>query len=289
VVVSELEYRDSVEARLGRELYQWLMPDHLVSKRFVIGTEETIMGFTKDMFDAFYEDYYVPRRATLIAVGDFSASDIVSLIEDHFGTVKDSGDSGDVGYGTLPVGLGLRTNVFVDNQLTSDQLGMVTLREYDFIPDTEEQRIEGMLLSIANSILSKRLEDISLEPNSTILSGYTSNSHFYDSVASSQVVMYPKMGLWPAAVSILEQEIRRGIEYGFTAFEVERAKADTLVLYEQSVLEKGSRQSGYLADTLNAAVSHEESEFEQCIAGSCASRGAHCDAFVYTCLDSVIR
>jgi hypothetical protein len=41
------------------------------------------------------------------------------------------------------------------------------MREYDFIPNTEEQRIEGMKLSIANSILSKRLDDIALEPNST--------------------------------------------------------------------------------------------------------------------------
>jgi hypothetical protein len=44
---------------------------------------------------------------------------------------------------------------------------MIIMREYDFIPDTEEQHVEGMKLSIANSILSKRLDDIALEPNST--------------------------------------------------------------------------------------------------------------------------
>jgi secreted Zn-dependent insulinase-like peptidase len=113
VVVSELEYRDSFEARLQRELFQWMMPDHLVSKRFVIGTEETILGATKDMFAVFYQEYYVPRRATLIAVGDFNVSDSMSLMEDHFGTVKDSRDRGDlVDYG-FSVGNGLRTNVFV--------------------------------------------------------------------------------------------------------------------------------------------------------------------------------
>jgi zinc protease len=281
VVVSELEYRDSVEARLVRELYQWIMPDHLLSKRFVIGTKETIMGVTKDMLDAFYQEYYVPRRATLIAVGDFNASVIVSLIEDHFGTVKDSGDRGDsVDYGTLPVGVGLRTNVFVDNQLTYDVLGMITAHGYDFIPDTEEQRIESMKLSIANSILSKRLDDIALEPNSTILAGYTYYGHWYDSVAISQVEVYPKTGLWPEAVAIIEQEIRRAIEHGFTEFEVEKAKADTLVAYEQWVLEKDSRQSAYLADILNTAVSHEESDFEQCMLALLPQSFCSSDAFV---------
>jgi hypothetical protein len=48
----------------------------------------------------------------------------------------------------------------------------------------------------------------------------------------------------------MEQEIRRAIEYGFTEFEVEKAKADTLVAFEKSVLDKDSCQSGYLADTL---------------------------------------
>jgi zinc protease len=91
-----------------------MMPDYLVSKRFIIGTEDTIMGATKNMFDVFYQEYYVPRRATLIAVGDFNVSDIMSLMEDHFGTVKDSRDRGDlVDYGTFSVGNGLRTNVFV--------------------------------------------------------------------------------------------------------------------------------------------------------------------------------
>jgi hypothetical protein len=63
----------------------------------------------------------------------------------------------------------------------------------------------------------------------------------------------------------MEQVIRRAIEYGFTEFEVEKAKADTLVAFEKSVLEKDSCQSGYLADTLNTAISHQESDFEQCM------------------------
>jgi zinc protease len=69
-------------------------------------------------------------------------------------------------------------------------------------------------------------------------------------VASILVTVYPKTGLWPEAVAIMEQEIRRAIEYGFTEFEVEKAKADTLVAFEKSVLDKDSCQSGYLADTL---------------------------------------
>ena len=270
VVVSELEIGDSVDYRLAKMMYQWLLPDHLISKRFVIGTEETIMGFTKDMVDQFYGEYYVPRRATLIAVGDFNASEIVSHIEHHFGSVQDSGDRGDpVDYGTVPVGLGLRTNVFVDDEVSYDQVAMNFIRKKDFIPDTEEKRINDTKINMFSSILSKRFDDIALESNATILWGYASYVHLYDSLEYGEVSVSPKSGQWQEALVTMALEFRRVLEYGFTELELETAKAEVLIGYRQAVLERNSTPSGSLADTLAATVSNRaipcSSQFEICL------------------------
>ncbi|CAB9520780.1 Stromal processing peptidase, chloroplastic [Seminavis robusta] len=255
VVISELEARDSIGRRLTRELYAWVLPDNLLSDRFVLGTESTIATMERPLFEEYYGNYYVPRRATFIAAGDINVAEMEALIEEYFGSTADAGDRGDpVDYGPVPVGQGLQTNVFQDEELVGAQITINTMVPQGPLPDTEAQRIEDMKISIANTVVSNRLFDLGSPSNSTIFSGAAGFSHLYDFAQIASISVYPKEGLWKEAVSVMEQEVRRFLEHGFTQFEVDEAKASRLNAYQQRVLGKGSRSSAYFAGTLNAAV-----------------------------------
>ncbi len=47
VIVSEMQARDSITLRMRRKVYEWALPDHMFSKRFLVGTEETIRNMTR--------------------------------------------------------------------------------------------------------------------------------------------------------------------------------------------------------------------------------------------------
>ena len=57
----------------------------------LIGTAETIKTFTADDLRTFYASAFRPDRATLIAVGDITADQVMLLFEKHFGAWKAAG------------------------------------------------------------------------------------------------------------------------------------------------------------------------------------------------------
>jgi zinc protease len=57
----------------------------------LMGTAETIKTFTADDLRAFYTSAFRPDRATLLAVGDITANQVMPLFEKHFGAWKPTG------------------------------------------------------------------------------------------------------------------------------------------------------------------------------------------------------
>ena len=257
VVISELETRDSVERRLYRESLKWRFPDHLVSKRFVIGTEETLTGLTRDMFIDFYEQYYVPRRATLTLVGDMDVLDMEEWLE-TFDSVPDSGPIGEEpDYGSVPEeGQGLQSNVFVNDQVGQLDLTIERFSAVEMLPDTEAVRIEQLRLSVANSIVARRIQKLIEEEDTPLVWGGAFTDWAYNLIDSGYVWVQPREGFWRESVASLEQELRRAQLYGFTQAEIDEDAANILTYYEQEVLSKATRHSASLADSLKNTVNN---------------------------------
>ena len=257
VVISELETRDSVEQRLYRESMKWRFPDHLVSKRFVIGTKETLRGLTRDMFIDFYERYYVPSRATLILVGDMDVLDMKAWME-TFESVPDSGPVGEEpDYGSVPEeGQGLQSNVFVNDQVGQLDLTIERFSALEMLPDTEATRIEQLRLSVANSIVSRRIQKLLDEEDTAIVWGGAFTDRAYNLIDSGYVWVQPKEVFWRESVAALEQELRRAQLFGFTQAEVDEDAANILTFYEQEVLSKATRHSASLANSLKNTVNN---------------------------------
>ena len=65
--------------------FEFLLPDHLVTHRFPIGTEEVIANAPRERFVDFYTRYYVPRQITFVASGDMNADEMEGHIREAFG------------------------------------------------------------------------------------------------------------------------------------------------------------------------------------------------------------
>ena len=254
VVISEIELLDSAEDRLSEDALKWQIPDHLISQRFVRGTEESIRGLTRQMFTDFYTQYYVPRRATLTVVGDMSTTDIKAWI-DTLDSVPDSGNRGsDPDYGTVPKDQGLQSKVFVDNQVGELELVIERVRSIEMAPDTEAERFEEIQLFVANSIVSRRIQKLLQNDDNTIIWGGASTDNWYNIVEFGYVWAQPRKGFWRESVAALEQELRRAQLFGFAQSEIDDGASNRLSYYEQQVLSKNTRQTSSLADTINDSI-----------------------------------
>ena len=74
-----------MDARTSEALLKFALPEHRISSRDPIGTDEVIKGVSRDQFVDFYNTWYTPNRMVLIAVGDTDVATIQAQIEKHFG------------------------------------------------------------------------------------------------------------------------------------------------------------------------------------------------------------
>lgn len=86
VVANERRYRvdDDVEGAINELLYKTAFEKHPYHWP-TIGWMEDIQGFTTKDCEAFYKTYYAPNNVTLVVVGDVQTTDVLKLIQDHYG------------------------------------------------------------------------------------------------------------------------------------------------------------------------------------------------------------
>lgn len=68
-------------------LYDALYPSGHPYKHSTIGSHEDLTAATLGDVKSFFEQYYVPRNAALVVVGDFSSKKMESMIEKYFGDI----------------------------------------------------------------------------------------------------------------------------------------------------------------------------------------------------------
>ena len=88
VVIEERRTRteDDPGGFLGEEVSALAYKNHPYGHP-IIGWMEDLKRITPEEIRAFYKTYYVPNNATLVAVGDFKASEILAKIRTRFGTI----------------------------------------------------------------------------------------------------------------------------------------------------------------------------------------------------------
>jgi len=262
VVLAELKSRDSVGMRLMEQRLAFLMPDFLASERLPIGLQSVIETAPPERFIEFYKTHYIPSNMAFVVVGDIAPEAIETRIREIFRSMKNP----DTPYqepdlGTLPAGFGFRAGVFTDKEVSSDNLSLNVLEPYKNEPDTVETRLKYFPIWIANDILSRRLQILAKEEDAPIKGGSASQSIWLNAIQSHSNSVSPEADKWPKAVGILEQELRRALEHGFTQAEVDEIKANWLNSYEEAVKSAPTRKSPALASGLVESI-HSDYVFD---------------------------
>lgn len=251
VILSEKNSRDSVDFRLLKKQFEYLLPNSLITHRFPIGIEETIKNCPPSRIRELYEDYYDPRLMTFVVVGDIDVAEYEKRIKETFGSMDSSGEPGALPeMGSIAEPTEIKAALFTDPEVDEEDVTIIRAFQNESKPDTAETRAEKLPLKIAHAIIARRFEKLAKQEGSPINSGTAYDNVWFDTVGFGSVYVTPSEGKWKEAVPVLEQEFRRALKHGFTQSEFKEITARLVKAAELAVEAAETRQSSGIAMSL---------------------------------------
>lgn len=249
IILSEKLSRDSIEYRTMIAGYKFALPDSLLPERLPIGTEETIKSMQRPRFVDFYEKWYTPKRAMIVAVGDFQDVPAVEAeIRAQFADAKPRrGDAPDPQLGRISTGRGLIAKLHTEMEAKSVDLSIEVLRPAKNKPDSAAARREKMVRDLADAMLNQRFSKLVKAEGSPILGAESYSYEYLEFVEVIGTMAQCAPENWQAALTLLETELRRAVEHGFTDAEFEEARASLLKNAQLRAAQADTRKSRDLA------------------------------------------
>ncbi len=268
VIRGEMRFRDTPIQRYWLEYMNFLYPGTLIPERSPIGTIEVIDNVQREEFLAYYRDWYVPERATLVAVGDFDADEVEAMIRDGFeielpglevsqvegfSTWEQPADApGDVDVGPFSAPSEPRFAYFHDPEV-------FTLINVDVaVPgpkrlDTVEGRRAELLRSLGNGIVQRRFQSQINAGRSPLAQASLSYTNDYGIADRAGLFAVSSPERWREGLIVVEHELRRATEHGFTQAELNEQLANLRTGLRNSVEQARTRQTPRLADSIWSA------------------------------------
>ena len=251
VVLNEQLARNTASYRATVGTLQAALAGTKLADRLPIGKTETIHRMTRARFVDFYETWYTPGRTVIIAVGDFDVAMVERGIRGQFGNAKARrGEAADPQFGKPSAGSGLtaRFNPVPDSAAATISISRVQPASDD-VENMAKQR-RDILDLLVTRMLNKRLEKLTSVPGSPLQRANIGEETLYNTVERSHLSAQCAPQNWMATVGVLEQEMRRAMQHGFTDVELNAAKSDLTSLFQAVIAQADTRQPDDLADEI---------------------------------------
>ncbi len=263
IIMGEMRFRDTPVARYFEAFYGFHYPDTLITERNPIGVAEVIENAGPEPFERYYRDFYTPERAMLVVVGDVDADDIETKIRDGFPFSTPELD--------VTFSEGFSTWEQPDPARTPPDIGWVseseasafgyfhdpdvfTIINVDVIApgpaelDTRAGRLANLKRQLGNAIVQRRIQSRINRGDSALVQANLSYSNEFSLANRAGMLGVATPDRWREGVAVLENELRRALEYGFTQSELNEQLANLRTALRNGVDQADTRDSTALAD-----------------------------------------
>lgn len=251
IILSEERLRNTPVRRWSNALMEFRYPDSLVAQRDAIGIPEVIQTAPREAFARYYDEFYRPDRAMLVIVGDIDVDRVEAEIADVYADWAASGNpAGPPVAGSVDPDRGFETGYFHDPDfftvLTVESVQPDTIEE-----DTKASRFDGLLDSLATGIVSRRMSTIISSGTSPLIQGGANfSTEEYGFAARANILAVAQPDRWEEGLAVVEQELRRALQHGFTQSELDEQLTNLRTALETSVEQADTRVSSSLSDAL---------------------------------------
>ena len=230
VIHEEWRLRTSAQMRMLERDLPKLYPGSKYGYRMPIGLMEIIDNFERPFLQAYYEKWYRPDNQGIIIVGDVDVDKIEQKIKALFGPIKLPENRALVT--AEPVPDNNEPIVVIDKDKEQRINTVWVMMKHETFPDSLKGSMAYLLADYmkdaAITMLNDRLKEYAEKPESPFLQANVGDGTYLLSrtVDAFGVDVVPKDGQMEAALTAALTEARRAAEFGFTATEYNRFKAN---------------------------------------------------------------
>jgi zinc protease len=204
-------------------------------------------------------------------VGDIDAAELQKAVEKTFGTIPAATAPLETVSRTVPSHDETLYSVATDPEAQGWTVAIAHKRPFEAERTVGDYR-RALIQQLATQMLNLRLREIARQPNAPFLGAEAGGSGLVRTVELYELGAAVQGGTIAAGLEALVLEARRMEQFGFTASELERARAALLASYERAFKERDTTESGsYASEYVRAFLESEPIpgiEFEHRIAST---------------------
>lgn len=248
------------ESRLGkgagdRMMKKWL-PEYLngslYAKRLPIGDEELLKAFKHDAIKRFYRDWYRPNLQAVMVVGDIEPTEAERLIKEKFSGFKNPTNERPRPHSfEIPARTASKAMVVSDKEQPYTMIQLIGNTVSKHPATTPAGYLDEVEQNLFNAMLAARLDELKSAPNPPFIFGFGGfGGGFARFTENFQLAAICGNDKIEPAIEALVKEAMKVKKFGFTAAELERAKATLLAGYEKMYNERDKTESKTKVDEL---------------------------------------
>lgn len=238
VIHEEWRLRSSASQRMFERILPTVYPGSKYGYRMPIGLMEIIDNFEPKALRDYYHKWYRPDNQAIIVVGDVDVDHVEAEIKKLFGDITVPENAARVVKEPVPDN---NEAIYVtekdkEQQMTQIMIMMKSEATPDSVKGTVAYMADQYVKNVVGSMLNARLREMTQQADCPFLQAFAGYGNYLLSKTkeSFETVGIPKEGKDTETLQTLYRELRRAREYGFTATEYERAKADYLSSLEKA-------------------------------------------------------
>ena len=255
------EMRQGLDAQ--SRIYDKILPEIYPNSPYgvpmpIIGTEEVVAHFDHQFLRDYYHKWYRPDLQGIIIIGDIDVNQIENRLKEMFADIPAPVNPAERVY--FPVADNEEPIVSIATDVEETNYNIMMSYKHDIVPFEERNDIQywlkGYIDQLVSTMYNNRMEELTQKANPPFIYGYGYYGTFFVSDTkdawTSYAVAKDKDGI-DEALNALVAENKRMQQYGFTASEFERAKADLMKRIENQYDERDKQETGRY---LNPILAH---------------------------------
>ena len=258
IIHNELKTRDSADYRILKQSFNFLLDGTHIVSRLPIGTEEMILKTPRKTFVDYYSKHYAADQITFIMVGDIDPKKAQKLIEDTFSSMKPSGCQNEPKRGSLIPKKERQAKVIVEKEIPTARLSLYNITPFTPEEDTVANRVKDLPLRLAASMLNRRFEILSKQADCPFLGVSTQTGDMLNVARLVGLDAQAEPSKWKPTLELMEQELRRATEFGFTPAEYKEATQKLLQQLDQAVETWETKHSDDIASDIASTIGEDK-------------------------------
>lgn len=258
VIDGEERERDSPGMRMFERELELAFAGTRLPERLPIGTREARSAFDAELVRGFYERWYRPDAMTLVIVGDLEGLDPMPLVVEAFADLRAPATP-------LPAEPEIgepasyeRSYAVAEDEVPTVNLTLQRLTPWEEEPLTRAEWLADLPLVYARSIVNLRFSELAKKEEAPFLGAGLSSAEAFEVFDGESLGISADPERWQEALAFCERELRRALQDGFAASELDEVRANALRSLDEAVEREPKAHSGSL---LNAILQAAEEDY----------------------------